>query len=455
MNVKTRLASQSSIMFGMRLVGAGMIVVIQAAIARLWSAEILGEFLLTMAVVNLLAMAMPLGFQTVATYFAAEYRANDQGDMLGRFIFRAYSHILIAATIIFGIGVYLSSNGGAGAAQFFSSLISDDIAFVFGNFWIQGAILACAVGVVFINGAVLVGLKRPYAGYAAEVLFRPMLVIGAFVLALAIADPSGRLDVMLWAFSLGYGFVALVHFSVVLSSVRKLPITAGEKENDSARWWRFALPWVLIDLATSFFFDIDIIMLSGLMDKSTLAIFAVCTRIFSLVAFGVTAVYAVALPDIFESAAKSDTEEFNRKVGDANLVAAALSLVFLGVILIVGPFILMIFGPDFLAGAMPLAILCLALVVRSVFGPAALVLSINDRPWASVPAIGVSMLALGVGNFYLVPIWGLIGAALSALIAFVVWSVLMWWTALKITGVDVSVFPRLRQIISDRLIKAR
>ncbi len=453
MNLKTRLASQSSLMFGMRLVGAGMIVVIQAAIARLWSAEILGEFLLTMAIVNLLAMAMPLGFQTVATYFAAEYRANAQGPMLRRFIFRAYSHILMAAIIIGGAGIYLSSDAGGGTALFLAGIVSDDIAFVMERFWIQGAILSCAVGVVFINGAVLVGLKRPYAGYVAEVLFRPMLVIGAFVFALAVSAPNDRLDTMLWFFSLGYGFVALVHFLVVLSSVGKLPETGGNMKNDSIRWWRFALPWALIDLATSFFFDIDLIMLAGLMDKTALAIFAVCTRIFSLVAFGVTAVYAVALPDIFESAAKADDGEFNRKVGDANLVAAALSLVFLGVILLVGPYILMIFGPDFLAGAMPLAILCLALVVRSVFGPAALVLSINDRPWASVPAIGASMVALGIGNFYLVPVWGLTGAAGSALIAFFVWSVLMWWTALVITKIDVSVFPRLRQIISARLIK--
>jgi len=455
MNIKTRLASQSFVMFAMRIFGAGMIVVIQAAIARFWSSEILGEFLLAMAIVNLLGMAMPLGFQTVATYFAAEYRANDKGQLLGRFLLRAYSHVLIVGTLIVLLGVFISSSSGSGLADFLLALVSIDMALVVQSYWMQGAILAGAVGVVFINGAVLVGLKRPYAGYVAEVLFRPMLVIAAFILALAIADPEQRLDVMLWTFSLGYAFVALVHFAFVISSVQKLQGDGTALGNDATRWWRFALPWVLIDLATSFFFDIDLIMLSGLMDKSTLAIFAVCTRIFSLVAFGITAVYAVALPDMFESAARSDKEEFNRKVGDANLVAAGLSVVFLLGILLVGPFILLIFGPAFLAGAMPLAILSLALVVRSVFGPAALVLSINDRPWASIPAIGASLVVLVVGNYYMVPQWGLMGAAYSALAAFIVWSVLMWWTALKTTKIDVSVFPRLRQIIRSRLIKAR
>jgi O-antigen/teichoic acid export membrane protein len=204
------------------------------------------------------------------------------------------------------------------------------------------------------------------------------------------------------------------------------------------------MPWVLISFATDFFFDIDLLLLSGHLSHADLAVFGVCTRLFALISFGVAAVYAVTVPDIFEAEALSDRDGFNRKVGDANLVASGLSVALFFGMLVAGPIALMLFGPEFMAGVVPLAILCLALVVRSIFGPASMVLSIHDRPYASLPSIAVGMVTLFVGNLVLVPAMGLTGAALAALVAITVWSLLLWRTAYRAARIDVSIFPRLR-----------
>jgi O-antigen/teichoic acid export membrane protein len=171
----------------------------------------------------------------------------------------------------------------------------------------------------------------------------------------------------------------------------------------------------------------------------------VCTRVFSLVSFGVASVYAVTLPDMFESEALKDRAGFLRKIGDANLVASGLSVVLLALVLIGAPFALMLFGPAFQAGVAPLAVLCLALVVRSVFGPASLMLSIHDRPYASLPAVAVGLATLVAANLLLVPHFGLMGAAVAALVAITLWSAALWFTALKVAGVDVSIRARLRR----------
>ena len=62
-----KLASKSVLIFGLRIFGAGFIFLVQAAIARAWGSESLGDFLLVIAAANLMAVAMPLGFQTVST----------------------------------------------------------------------------------------------------------------------------------------------------------------------------------------------------------------------------------------------------------------------------------------------------------------------------------------------------------------------------------------------------
>jgi O-antigen/teichoic acid export membrane protein len=203
------------------------------------------------------------------------------------------------------------------------------------------------------------------------------------------------------------------------------------------------VPWIALAVAGDFFFDIDLLLLSGHMSREELAIFGVCTRVFSLVAFGVGAVYAVTMPDMFESEAMRDRAGFHHKIGEANLVASALSVALLVMVLVASPLAFMLFGSAFQAGVMPLAILCVGLVIRSVFGPASVVLSVHNRPYASLPAVAASMAALVIANLTLVPPLGLLGASIAALIATTVWSAAMWFTALKISGVDVSIRARL------------
>jgi O-antigen/teichoic acid export membrane protein len=411
MSLARRLASQSTIIFGGRLFGAGLIFLVQAFIAQFWGAALLGDYLIVIATVNLIAVAMPLGFQTIGTYFAAEYRARGDRRQLVAFLSRAYGHVGV---------VFL-------------------------------AVVILGPIVLNVNGGVLVGLKRPFAGFFADGIFRPMMVLGTVLIAAAVmGSPEVAFGTMLWVTAIGYVLIALVHLGFVLATLPRVEETAETRAPEVPRWWRFAAPWVLITLATDFFFDIDLLLLANLLDREELAIFGVCTRIFALVSFGVAAVYAVILPDMFESEANDDRAAFHRKVGEANLAASVVSLALFALVMLGGPFALLLFGSEFTAGALPLAILCLALVVRSAMGPASMVLSIHDRPWASLPAVMLGMVTLALGNVLLVPPFHLVGAAMAAIIAISVWSVALWLIALRTAGIDVSILQwfRARRIVA-------
>ena len=431
MSLFRRLASQSGIIFGARLAGAGLIFLVQALIARLWGPELLGEYLIVIATVNLIAVVMPLGFHTVGTYFAAEYRAKGERRQFMSFMTRSYGHVVAVLVLVLLGGpslLTLLGQGESGLAQHF----------------IPVALFAFATATVYVNGALLIGLKRPFAGFFADTMFRPLIVIAAFLTTMSFAVPAEGFTAMLWVVAVGYVIIALVQFGFVVASLNRIADSAPLRPSEAARWWRFALPWVLISLATDFFFDIDLLLLSHALSREELAIFGVCTRLFSLISFGVAAVYAVTMPDMFESEANADREAFKRKVGDANFVASIISVVLFGGMAAVAPLLLMLFGPSFSAGAAPLAVLCLALVVRSVMGPAALVLSIHDRPYASLPFVAAGIGSLVVCNWLLVPMFGLMGAALAAITAITIWSVGLWWMVLRTAGMDVSILQWFR-----------
>ncbi len=439
MSLARRLASQSTIIFGGRLFGAGLIFLVQAFIAQAWGAAILGDYLIVIAAVNLIAVAMPLGFQTIGTYFAAEYRARGDRRQLTAFLVRAYGHVVAAFLLLLLAGPILLGAVGLGEH-------------VVAAFFIPVVLLALATALVYVNGSVLVGLKRPYAGFFADGIFRPMMVL-ATVLGCAVwlGTPEAAFGAMLWITAFGYVAIAVVHFGFVVATLRRLDDRAEARAAEVPRWWRFAAPWVLITLATDFFFDIDLLLLANLLDREELAIFGVCTRIFSLVSFGVAAVYAVILPDMFESEANADRSAFHRKVGEANLAATLVSVLLFALVAVGAPFALLLFGPEFTAGAVPLAILCLALVVRSAMGPASMVLSIHDRPWASLPAVLLGMGTLALGNLLLVPAFHLVGAAMAAIIAISAWSITLWLVALKTARIDVSILQWFR---SRRVVPA-
>ena len=430
MDLRRQLASQSAVLFAARLFGAGLTFLVQAAIARTLGSVVLGEYLVIFASVNLVAVVMPLGFETVGTYFAAEYRAKGEGKLLRGFMRRAYGHIAAASVLLYVLGYPVASQFGEPGK-------------VFSMHWAPACLLAFATAMVFVTSSLLIGLKRPFAGYFADSIFRPLAIIAAFLIGLCGSTQAAGFNLLIWGVAVGYTAIALGQFAYLLLSVRELPTEVPARPRESARWWRFALPWVLISLASDFFFDIDLLLLSNLLSHEELAIFGVCTRVFSLVSFGVAAVYAVTLPDMFESEAKADRAGFLRKIGDANLVASGLAVLLFFIVAIGAPVALMLFGPTFLAGAAPLAVLCLALVVRSVFGPASLVLSVHDRPYATLPAIGLGVVTLVVSNLILVPRFGLMGAALSALISITLWSAAQWYTVLRMAKVDVSLRARL------------
>lgn len=446
MSRQSRLLSQSSILFVARMLGAGLIFLVQAGIARAFGSEVLAEYLVLIAMVNVAAMIMPMGFQTIGGYFAAEYRATGDKLILRQFLKRAYLHVIV----IFGAGALLATAINFVSPQFMSPDHSK---------WIPFSILALSTATVFVHGAILIGLKHPIAGFLADGLARPLVIVFAFGCALFLQDRVDALLSIIWILAALYGAIAIAYAFFCWRAVDALLETDFENADqhspehaatETKRWWRFALPWVMISLATDFFFDLDLLFLSNLLTPHDLAVFGVIARMFALSAFGVTAVYAVLLPDIFEAEVKNDRADFLKQLGDANLVASGCAIALIVALAIFGPLVLWLFGDDFGDGAIPLMVLSIILLVRAVVGPTSLILSINDHPWASMPAIGAGLGALCLLNLVLVPLWGLTGAAVAALISVVIWNGLLWRETYARTGIDASLYPKLNALLSKR-----
>ncbi len=441
MGLRRTLASQSGVVFAARMAGAGLTFLVQAAIARAWGAPLLGDYLVAIAATNLVAVFLPLGFQTAATFLAADYVARGDGASLRRFAGRAWGHIALPGFVVLGV-VYLAAGlmGEPGARL--------------QALWAPIALLAAGTATVYVNGALLVGLGRPYLAFFADTLIRPALAMAAFVgIATLDADATDRTATLLWYVGGGYALLALGHAGLAIGALRRVPGTASSQQpasDETRRWWRLSLPLTALALANDVFFDLDLLMLAVFLEPEAIAVFGVCTRVFVLVAFGTTAVYTMALPALLARDAAGDAAGLSDRIGDVNAVAVGLALILLGAIAIGAPALTLLFGPEFAAARTPLVILCASLVVRALFGPAFFVLAARDRAAANLPAVALGLVVLVALNAAFVPAYGLDGAALAAFGALCASSAALWWTVRRLTGLDVSILPVLRTRTSRR-----
>ena len=430
MSLGRRLFAKSGLIFMSRLIGAGIMFAVQVVIARRLGSVALGHYVVAVAAMNILAMLLPLGFQTIAAYFAAAYAALGHGQALRRFFLQALGQTGVMALVIFAVGPALRP--GLGAPQ--GGL--DGI-------WSALSLSALALAVLMLSGAVLTALKRPLQGFLGDALARPLVTAAALQLVMAAGLPSGMVVAHLFTWqSVGFAALALVWLFLASRAVAQIDHGSAASSGEQRQWWFFAAPWAIIALASDFFFDLDLLLLAPTLSLSDIAVFGIASRLFALAGFAVATVYAVIMPHMFEAEAQGHRHLFLARIRTANRVAAVFALVFLGAVPLLAPAVLAYLGPQFEQAAAPLAILCLILLIRAVFGPAAVVLSMERRPYLPLLAVALGFAVLVAGNVVLVPRFGLSGAAVSAVLAAFAWSASLWYLTLRVTGLDVSLWAR-------------
>ena len=118
----------------------------------------------------------------------------------------------------------------------------------------------------------------------------------------------------------------------------------------------------------------------------------------------------------------------------------------LGVLTLVvfGEFVLSLFGEEFSEGYTALLILCLAPLTQAFLGPSAAYLILAGHERSSLAAFAVGLCLTVVMNIILVPTYGIIGGAVSALAGTVLWSVWLYLLVYHRMKIDTSLLGLIR-----------
>lgn len=193
-------------------------------------------------------------------------------------------------------------------------------------------------------------------------------------------------------------------------------LTARERGVSAGRLFRFALPVILFTLSSNLLINIDLYSVKALIgDEATVGFYAAAVNLANAPRLVLLAFSFVLLPSLSESIAIRDYEGVRRRLGQ---VGRFLILLLLPGALIVAAtseeLVTLVYSATYSSAAPTLNILIFSAAFYSIYMVLVTVMLAENRPLLAF-GLGISLLPLALlANWRLIPLWGVMGAALAS-----------------------------------------
>ncbi|WGW04495.1 oligosaccharide flippase family protein [Tropicibacter oceani] len=400
------------------LFGAAMTI----ALARLLGAETFGIFAFGLATTTLLAIPIKNGASTLVTKsVAVANRENDPGDA-GPLLDTGIRVALVYSCAIAGLlFAYLSFDKTPSAFTGSVAMFSLGLPFL------------CLIGLL---EGVLRGSFKPTAAILVGTVFIPSLVLCVLFLwpQLVVADG--------WK-SAAKVYVGSAVCVFLVTVIWTLPLLKGLFPVPSAQrvgwktWSVAAFPFVIVSGLLIFNRQIDVILLGLLSGEREAGIYRIAAQAAVLVTFGVQAIGHLYAPHL----AAADTRTEPHKIAVYLKKSIAFSMLFgvtalLGLIVWGDDIIRLLAGEEYLPGYPIMLMLCAANLAVALNGATSQALFMQGHQTKAAWVFAAAAVWTVIANVTLIPLYGMIGAAIATSSAIVLWSLGLRVLACRVWGLS-------------------
>ena len=279
------------------------------------------------------------------------------------------------------------------------------------------------LGLNAIRSGILAGLRRVVIGQFPDLVIRPLaLLFVATVLFL-----GGLLSPLTAVAAFIAGAVSALIVGAVLLR-RTFPETGDDlPSNDAAQhkqWRRAWMPFTLLVAASTLNAQIGILLLGWFSADDQVAAMQVAERGAMLVVLSLAVVNLVIGPHISQvhktgdRVQIQDLSRYSARMAMLVALPIALPLIFFG-----APILTLVFGEEYAEIAtLPLAILAIAQVINVTFGSVGTLLTMSGFERDALLGQVVALVVNVIAAVSLIPIMGVVGAAIATAIGLVCWN---------------------------------
>jgi O-antigen/teichoic acid export membrane protein len=432
--VKAKLAERSDSriaqlvagkVFLVRVGSATLALVSQVLLARWMGKFEFGIYIYVWTWVLMIGALSDMGLSSAARRFIPEYTELQALDRLRGFLSGS-------RWLAFGIATGIGAGGAIGV-----TLLRPWI----DHFTVIPLYLACVTipvyGLVQIQAGIAQSYDWPNLALAPFYIWRQFIITVLMGGAWLFGAPTDAVTAMIiavvttWAVTVGQ--------LVVLDRRLKQKVTPGPKRYEAKTWLATSLPIFVVEGFYLLLTYIDILALEQLRSPDEVAVYYAAARLLALVAF------------VYFAIAGATTHKFTQYhvAGDKDRLASFFretirwtfwpSLAACALILAFGKPLLWLFGASFESGYIVMFILAVGMLSRAAVGPAERLLNmLGERKQCAAVYAGAFAINLGLCLF-LIPPFGIEGAAAATSSALAVESILLYRIAKRRLGVHVFI----------------
>ncbi len=399
-----------SISFILKIFGLVLGYIFTIVLARTLGAESVGIYSLSLAIVTIASIFARFGFDTTILRLNAEYKSTDKENQLipiSKFVFKTSFVISIVISIV----VFVFAD--AIAENFFQkSALSNLIRIV--SFAITPFSLS------LISSSALKGFKQipkaVFIDYVAKFAFMlSLLLLGILFFDLKNESIVIIIVIASWAMFFTSSFW-------YWKEIRKFSLDVYDKIS-----WKsilkIAFPLILASSVLYIKGWIDTISIGAMMTQADVGVYNIAYKLANLTIIPLVTINAIAAPKFAENIKnKNDLKAVLRKT--TKLIFLFATPILIGLILF-SDLLLSVFGLEFVKASSVLIIIALATFINAIFGSLGYLLQMTGYHITFQNSVIVLILLSVAFNIYLIPKYGLLGAAISTVIVNVIWNLIL------------------------------
>jgi O-antigen/teichoic acid export membrane protein len=411
--------------FAIQVGRLGSELALSIVLARSLGAEGYGIYAFAFAVVKVLQIPAEVGMGNLVLRFTATYLAK---GAMGRL--RGLWDRLLKGHILYGFmcagGVWLHACRSSNYPQ--SEVLG------------VAALLLVAMPLTAFYAAALRGLGHAVLGQLPEHTLRPFFfLLGLLILRLF----ATKLQLTPQIALLLHGAAIILsgiyaYYCLTVKSPR--PTRKVPPQYEDRKWLKTFLPLCFVGGMAVVNNNLDILMLGWLKTPAQVGIYRVAVQGANLVALSLTAVNLVVGPEIARLYALGEKEKLQKmltwgaKVAFTGAMPAAISFLLFGRLML-----RWFFGSEFESAYGPLLVLVLGQLVNAASGSVGFVLNMTGHEKDAAWGVAIAALINAVLNIFLIPRYGLFGAAAATAFSMSAWNVFFIYSVGKRTGLTCTI----------------
>jgi O-antigen/teichoic acid export membrane protein len=428
----SELFKKGGLSFLIRIVGQVMGFLLTLIIAHYFGAKGLGDYVLSIVVLRVFTLFSKLGMDTFSIRFIASFAK--QGKWKSIQLFRnKIIRLLSISSLLFSLLMYYFSEDIA-------NLVHAKVEHVRLN-----AFFVLPMAFFMLHYQSLRGLKRiaefSFFYRMAQATFS---IISIFIITQFFVDGN----VPVYAYLSSLAIVSLLAFIVFFNSYNKIKRFSDDEQIEELKYSKILKVSIPLMFAQSVQFIMawtDKLMLGNMMGSEEVGIYFTAFKLSMFASIALMAINSIASPKFAELYGKKDFDGLKKVAHQSSKMIFLATLPLVLLFFAFPEFLLGLFGEEFKVGVKAFVFLSFGKLISSFSGTVGNILQMTGKQVIFMNVLFVGAIVNVILNFFLIPKFGINGAALASMISLSMWNLIMVYFVKRELGFYTFYIPFLKR----------